>query len=127
MVSSPFEFNHSLFNIVSIIVPVGFVIVLGLILIHVFRGLLQWNRNNQSPVQTMEATMVTKRINVIHHSEVGTHHTSTSTHHYATFEADDGSRMEFGIRGRDYGVLVEGDRGRLTFQGTRFKGFERIY
>ena len=27
--------------------------------------------------------------------------------------------------GRDYGLMAEGDEGRLTFQGTRFLGFER--
>ena len=26
----------------------------------------------------------------------------------------------------EYGMLAEGDRGRLTFQGTRYKGFERV-
>ncbi len=30
------------------------------------------------------------------------------------------------MRGTDYGMLAEGDRGRLTFQGTRFLGFERM-
>ena len=127
MVSSPFGFNDSMFNIVSIIVPVGFVIILSLILIQVFRGLRQWNSNNQSPIQTMEVTIVAKRTEVSHHSNVGTHHSSSSTYHYATFEADDRSRMELGVRGQDFGMLVEGDKGLLTFQGTRFKGFERIY
>ena len=29
-------------------------------------------------------------------------------------------------RGQDYGMLVEGDRGRLTFQGTRYLDFQRM-
>ena len=28
--------------------------------------------------------------------------------------------MEFSVSGREYGLLVEGDTGRLTFQGTRY-------
>ena len=28
--------------------------------------------------------------------------------------------------GKEYGMLVEGDIGKLTFQGTRYHGFERI-
>lgn len=50
---------------------------------------------------------------------------STSTRHYATFQVESGDRMEFSITGREYGMLAEGDRGRLTFQGTRYLGFER--
>lgn len=33
--------------------------------------------------------------------------------------------MEFEIPGDVYGMLVEGDFGKLTFQGTRYLGFER--
>lgn len=33
--------------------------------------------------------------------------------------------MEFAMDGAEYGLLAEGDRGRLTFQGTRYLGFER--
>jgi hypothetical protein len=33
--------------------------------------------------------------------------------------------MELQMDGRDYGLLVEGDIGRLTFQGTRYLKFER--
>ena len=34
-------------------------------------------------------------------------------------------RKEFGMSGREYGLLAEGDPGMLTFQGTRYKGFTR--
>ena len=37
-----------------------------------------------------------------------------------------GDRMELEVPDMEYGLLVEGDRGRLTFQGTRFLGFERM-
>ena len=33
--------------------------------------------------------------------------------------------MELGVNGHEYGMLVEGDFGRLTFQGTRYISFER--
>lgn len=29
------------------------------------------------------------------------------------------------MTGPEYGMLAEGDRGRLTFQGTRYVSFER--
>ena len=47
------------------------------------------------------------------------------TSYYDTFEVESGSRMELAVSGEEYGMLAEGDRGRLTFQGTRYKGFER--
>ena len=48
-----------------------------------------------------------------------------STLYYVTFEVDGGERKEFGLSGREYGLLAEGDAGTLTFQGTRYKGFAR--
>ena len=33
--------------------------------------------------------------------------------------------MEFYVDGYEYGMLVEGDKGMLSFQGTRYLGFER--
>ena len=42
-----------------------------------------------------------------------------------SFEVESGDRMEFELRGSEYGLLAEGDLGKLTFQGTRYLGFER--
>jgi hypothetical protein len=39
---------------------------------------------------------------------------------------ESGDRMEFVVPSREYGMLVEGDMGRLTFQGSRYKSFQRI-
>ena len=43
-----------------------------------------------------------------------------------TFQVDSGDRMELYMAGHKFGLLLEGDRGNLTFQGTRYLGFERI-
>jgi len=53
-------------------------------------------------------------------------HTTTSTRYFATFQVESGDRMELQMNGQDYGMLVEGDRGRLTFQGTRYLDFQRM-
>ena len=82
---------------------------------------------------TVPAKVVAKRQNTTHHSHPvagdasGAHgfHNTTSTSYYVTFEVESGDRMEFSVRGQDYGMLVEGDEGRLSFQGTRFLDFER--
>jgi len=38
---------------------------------------------------------------------------------------ESGDRMELHVAGHEFGMLIEGDRGMLTFQGTRYLGFER--
>lgn len=81
----------------------------------------QWVKNNASPRLTVDAQVVTKRTSV----HGGGEHSHASTSHYVTFEVDSGDRMELPVTGPEYGMLVEGDRGRLTFQGTRYLGFER--
>ena len=53
------------------------------------------------------------------------HGSSASTSYYATFEVESGDRIELPLSGSEYGMLAEGDRGTLSFQGTRFLGFER--
>ena len=98
------------------------------------QGIHQWNKNNHSPRLTVDALVVTKRMDVSHrrHVNAGDHtgahryHTTTSTFYYVTFQVDSGDRMELTVGGADYGQLVEGDRGKLTFQGTRYLGFQRF-
>lgn len=127
---SPFGgFGDIMFSIVPVIVMIGFVFVFGTIIVRSVQGAKQWKRNNESPVLTVDATMVTKRTDVHQYSHnTGTdnmHHMSSSTTYYATFEVTSGDRLEFEIRDTEYGMLVENDIGKLTFQGTRYLGFER--
>ena len=89
----------------------------------------QWNKNNNSPRLTVPATVVAKRTNVSHHHH---HHgaghgmhSSTSTSYYVTFQVESGDRMELHVSGQEFGLLVEGDEGSLSFQGTRYLGFVR--
>ena len=118
------------FGIFPIIFSLMFLLTFGLILTVIIKGISQWNKNNHSPRLTVPATVVAKRTNVSHHhhhhgvDHVG-HHTSTSTDYYVTFQVESGDRMELHMAGHQYGLLVEGDRGKLTFQGTRFLSFER--
>ena len=80
------------------------------------------------PRLTVHATVVSKRQNTSvhhHHNDNTAMHTSTSTSYYATFQFDSGDRLELHVSGPDYGLLAEGDTGDLTFQGTRYLGFDR--
>ena len=75
------------------------------------------------------AVLAAKRMDVRTYRHGGTEHSrrhaSSRTYYYATFQVESGDRMELEVPDMEYGLLVEGDRGRLTFQGTRFQGFRR--
>jgi len=117
------------FDMFSIMFTIVFIIVIGTFIVTAIRGISQWNKNNNSPILTVPATVVTKRTNVTRHHHGGAnghHHHHTSTTYYVTFQVESGDRMEFHVSGAEYGMLAEGDNGRLTFQGTRYHGFERI-
>ena len=118
-----FEFG---FGLMSIIVPAMFILVFVIIIVNVVKGIGQWNKNNNSPKLTVPVTIVAKRTNVSHHHHAGEHHHHhTSTTYYVTFQVESGDRMEFHVPGQEYGMLIEGDTGILTFQGTRYLGFAR--
>lgn len=105
-----------------------FVLVIGTFIVTAVKGIGQWNKNNNSPRLTVPATVVSKRTNVTRHHHGGAnghHHHHTSTTYYVTFQVESGDRMELHVAGHEYGLLVEGDNDRLTFQGTRYLGFER--
>lgn len=102
------------------------VLILGVFVFVLVRGLSQWNRNNHSPRLAVQAVVTAKRTHMSSRSTAEPHiHHSTSTFYYATFQVESGDRIELAVSGYDYGQLCEGDRGRLTFQGTRYLGFER--
>jgi hypothetical protein len=114
------------------------VILFGSILFAAIKGLSEWSSNNAQPVLRVPATIVARRTNLSvssstsgHHHHADHHHThgststSTSTQYYATFELENGERMEFQLPGKEAGLLLEGDEGELTYQGTRYHGFAR--
>ena len=109
------------FSIMQVIMLLVFVLVLGSIIVTLIRGVGEWNKNNQSPKLTVPVTVVAKRSDV--HRGIETMHTFTS--YYVTFQVESGDRMEFEISDMEYGMLAEGDRGMLTFQGTRYLNFRR--
>ena len=50
---------------------------------------------------------------------------SAYTDYFATFEFESGDRMDLRIPSNQYEYIVDGDNGKLTFQGTRFLKYER--
>ena len=118
----------NMFSIMSIIFPIMFILIFGIIIFTIIKNIGEWNSNNKQPVISVVAEIVSKRGHTSrsHHSHGSDMHSSTSTSYYATFEVESGDRIELHIAAKEFGMIAEGDIGKLTFQGTRYHGFERI-
>ena len=114
-----------MFMLFEFMFPIIFVMVFGMIILQFVAGIGTWHKNNQSPRLSVSATVVAKRTDVTHHHN-GDNMATHSTWYYATFQVESGDRMELQVSGREYGMLAEGDIGKLTFQGTRYLSFERV-
>ena len=106
-----------MFSIFPILFLLTFGLVFGTIVGTLVRGAKQNHRNNHSPRITCDAEVVAKRTKVW-----GDH---SRTVYFATFQFPSGDRQELEIPHSQFGYLVEGDKGKLTFQGTRFLEFQR--
>ena len=98
-----------------------FTLVIGTFIFIAVKGMSQWSKNNKSPVLTVPAEVVAKRTD----TSGGHGDSSANTWYYVTFQVQSGDRMELGVPDKEFGLLAEEDLGILTFQGTRYQGFER--
>ena len=125
MLGFGFDFGFGMFEIIFFLM---FFLILGVFLVMFIKGISQWNKNNHAPRLTVPVTVVSRRTDVSRHRHGDEmHHTSTSTSYYVTFQVESGDRMELAMNGSQFGLIVEGDQGLLTFQGTRFLNFERQF
>ena len=80
------------FGLFGVIFTLMFILVFGIFIVTIVRGMGEWSKNNNSPRLTVAATVVSKRTNVSHHHH--DLHTHRSTSYYVTFQVDSGDRME---------------------------------
>lgn len=92
---------------------VGLLMFFGIIGVAVFYII----RNNRKPKLTVSAIVVGKR--------KSSHRKASDRHYFVTFQVESGDRIEFWVTSYDYSELRQDDCGILTFQGTRFIGFEK--
>lgn len=116
------SFDNFMFSFGPTFITLVFIVVIGGFIFVLIKNIGQWQTNNNSPKLTVPAEVVTKRTK----TSGGSGDTSASTWYYATFQVESGDRMEFSIKGAEYGMLAEGDVGMLTFQGTRYLEFKRV-
>lgn len=84
--------------------------IIGVVLFYIIR-------NNRKPKLKVSATVVAKR--------TSSYRKATDRHYFVTFQVESGDRIEFWVDSFQYSELIQDDCGILTFQGTRFIGFER--
>ncbi|ASA21759.1 DUF2500 domain-containing protein [Paenibacillus donghaensis] len=114
-----------MFDFAGTVLPIFFIVMLGIAAITAGKGLLRWSRNNSSPVKSVSARIVSKRSELRQQSQDESGASRASTAYYLTYELEGGLRMEFKVEGSEYGMSAEGDNGVLNYQGTRYHGFER--
>lgn len=112
-------------DIFSIIFPIMFVLIAGVIIVTIFKEIKQWNNNNKQPIIPIDVIVVAKRGHTTHHHNNNTHTSSNSTTYYITFQFSNRERIELRVPSCEYGLIAEGDNGTLTFQGSRFISFKR--
>lgn len=121
------------FGLMEAIFPIFFLVFFGFFIYTmvsgIARGAKERRKNDAAPRLTVPARIVSRRTQVgsTRHHNAATHtsHTSYNTKYFATFEFESGDRLELPVAPAEYGMLVEGDRGKLSFQGTRYLGFQR--
>ena len=104
-----------------------FAIVIGAFIFTIVRGITTWHKNNNSPRLVVNAIVADKHedVSVHHHNDNGMSHSTSSTSYYVTFTVEGGERLVFQVDRQEYGYLIVNDQGKLTFQGTRYLGFDR--
>lgn len=119
------------FHFISTFVPIFIVIVFAIVIISIIFSGARYVKNARSPRSSTYARIVSKRMDVRHHSD---HHSdngmmhsggSSRTYYYITLEFDNGERKEYLDVKNLYGLVVEGDAGYAAVQGDWIVAFER--
>lgn len=116
---SAFNMTGIVMAMIGIIMMIIVFIVMIVIIFSKFGPSIHQNNNN-APVTMVDAVVIAKRQDMTHHGDG-----YSPTRYFVTFQADDGRRAELEMKGEQYGLLIEGDYGKLTYQGNRYIGFTR--
>ncbi len=115
-----------MFGVMNTAFPIFVAVILGIIGLTAAGGIKRYWANNRQPVLIVPSVIVGKRTEVSHRHDTDLSVNRSDSKYYITFEVESGDRIEFGVSGQEYGQCSEGDEGKLTFQGSRYLGFERL-
>ncbi|WP_025707846.1 DUF2500 domain-containing protein [Paenibacillus graminis] len=116
-----FDFFSEIPVFIRLFIGFIFLVVISVFAYVIIKGLRIWLSNNASELEIRMGTAVVKRTEVWG----GSGESRANTDYFVTFEFEDFNRKELQVSGQTYGMIAEGDRGELRFQGTRFKAFNR--
>lgn len=115
-----------MFEVMNSAFPIFIVVLIGILAITAASGINRYVSNNRKPKLSVQSLIVGKRTEVSHRHDPDLSVNRTDSKYFITFEVESGDRLEFSVSGEEYGQCSEGDEGKLTFQGTRYYGFERV-
>ena len=112
---------------VLILFGLFFAVVVGGITYQQIQKMRLSAHNDAQPVLTTNATLASKRRNVIAQPPGinPKNQIAPSTTFFASFRLPDGQTVEVQVDNVQFATLTEGEAGQLTYQGTRFLGFTK--
>lgn len=120
-----YGFYRTGFQVVNLMQILIFGLIFVFVIVSLVRSIRRWGKDEKSPRLTVDAKVAAKR--TARQRRMSNEHGSGRdyTNYYATFQFESGDRLELELKSYEFGLLVEGDKGKLTFQGSRYLGFER--
>lgn len=101
--------------------PLWFKIIFGAVFLliagTILYSIISRAKDRSKPVIPVRAKVVEKRTDVHGHDH-------SWTTYYATFELENGTRMELELPDNKAGFIIKGDEGILSFQGKLFVSFQ---
>ena len=98
-----------------------------------FRCIFEWTINKCSAMESVDAFVVAKQQGMIQ-QQIPNAGDATGGHGFTlqeqpwykiTFRMTDSTEKEFNVDNQSFRVLKEGEKGILTYQGTRYLGFKK--
>lgn len=115
-----------MFDMMNSAFPIFIAVLIGILALTTVSGIQRHVSNSRKPMLSVHSLIVGKRTEVSHRHDPDLPVNRTDSKYFITFEVESGDRLEFTVSGEEYGQCSEGDEGKLTFQGTRYVGFERM-
>ncbi len=106
--------------LLMLIFAVAFIIVVSFI----FKKISRWQSNNHCEKVTVDATVVSLRSKIDYQNNGELYHPHDPSRYYVTFKFESGEKKEYQVTDSVYFSFIEGENGKLTYQGTRFISFE---
>lgn len=120
-----YGFYRTGFQVVNLMQILIFGLIFVFVIVSLVRSIRRWGKDEKSPRLTVDAKVAAKR--TARQRRMSNEHGSGRdyTNYYTTFQFESGDRLELELKSYEFGLLVEGGKGKLTFQGSRYLGFER--